>query len=59
MVVFWLFMISKSISFLSFFFFGRKPSKINFEDGRPLDTRAVIAAQGPGIQITFNPLDLT
>ena len=41
------------------FFFGRKPSNINLEEGKPLDTRAVRAAHGPGIQIIFNPLHLT
>jgi hypothetical protein len=37
---------------------GRKPSNINLEEGKPLDTRAVRAAQGPGIQTIFVPLDL-
>ena len=32
---------------------------MNLEDGKPLETRAVIPAQGPGIQIIFNPIDLT
>ena len=32
---------------------------MNFEDGRPLDTRAVIAAHGPGMQIILNPLNFT
>ena len=54
-VVFSHLLISKSIFPLSIFFFGRKPSNINFDEGRPLDTRAVIAAQGPGIQITSCP----
>ena len=54
-MVFKLLLISKSVLSLSVFFFGRKPSKINFEDGRPLDTRAVIAAQGPGMQTTSSP----
>ena len=29
------------------------PAKINLDDGRPLETSAVNAAQGPGIQIVF------
>ena len=32
--------------------------KTNFEEGIPLETRAVNAAHGPGIQIIFNPFDL-
>ena len=34
-------------------------SKENLDDGNPLDTKAVIAADGPGIHITFIPFDLT
>ena len=51
-VVFTFLLISKSVFSRSIFFFGRKPSKMNFEEGRPLETRAVIAAQAPGMQIT-------
>ena len=36
---------------------GWKP-KINLEEGNPLETRAVVAAHGPGMQIIFNPRDL-
>ena len=45
--------------FLILFFFGRNPSKINVEDPRPLETNAVRAAQGPGMQIVFNLFDFT
>ena len=54
-----LLLISKSIFSLSFFFFGRKPSNVNLEEWNPLETRAVIAAQGPGIQIIFSLFDFT
>ena len=50
-VVFSLLLISDNIFFLSLFFFGRNPSKINFEAVKPLDKSAVKAADGPGIQI--------
>ena len=33
-----------------------KPSKLKDEEGIPLTTRAVIAAQGPGMQIISIPL---
>ena len=39
-------------------FLGRNPSNINFDDGKPLDTKAVNAALGPGIQITSRLFDL-
>ena len=40
-------------NFFSFrFLFGRKPSNVNLEEGMPLETRAVIAAHGPGIHST-------
>ena len=29
---------------------GKKPSKTNFDAGKPLETRATMAAHGPGIQ---------
>ena len=48
-------LISSRISSLSLFFFGRKPKNVNFEEGSPLDARAVNAAHGPGIQIVLNP----
>ena len=34
-------------------------SKINFDDSNPLETKAVRAAQGPGIQIVFNLFNFT
>ena len=58
MVVFSFLEISKRSFSLSLFFFGRKPSNVNLEDGNPLETSAVIAAHGPGMQIIFYPLDL-
>ena len=45
--------------FLFFGFEGRKPSKQNLPEGKPLVTRAVVAAHGPGMQIIFKPIDLT
>ena len=36
-------------------FEGRNPSKQNLSVGKPLITRAVVAAQGPGIQTTLYP----
>ena len=57
-VVFSFLEISKRSFSLSLFFFGRKPSNVNLEDGNPLETSAVITAHGPGMQIIFNPLDL-
>jgi hypothetical protein len=34
---------------------GRKPSKQNLSDGRPDSASAVIAADGPGTEVTTNP----
>ena len=58
MVVFSFLLISKRIFSLSDFFLGRKPSNINLEDGIPLDTIAVNAAHGPGMQTIPIPCDL-
>ena len=52
-VVLSLWLISKRIFSLSPFFLGRKPANTKLEAGIPLETSAVIAAQGPGIQINF------
>ena len=56
-MVFSFLLISKRIFSLSVFFFGRKPSKVNLEEGSPLDTRAVRAAHGPGMQMILIPED--
>ena len=58
MVVFSFLLISKRIISLSESFFGRNPSNVNLEDEKPLETRAVSAADGPGMQITFIPTNL-
>ena len=52
-------LISDNNLFLSIFFFGKKPMNMKEEEGRPLDTNAVIAAHGPGMQITSNLFDFT
>ena len=43
------------IDFRSFPFGGINPSKQNLCVGRPLATNAVVAAQGPGMQMTLCP----